>query len=273
MAYGINVDSRLLNSPLRRRPNVLIGQKPRSTDLSLLESYTSRTDPRLPGALHIAQGAFQCVIAGAEPGQSPVELSARLRETLPKPPPPVFLLLHRGESVEDALTLTRPVRAAQIAEVVAEACAQRSIATAPVRPPARLSGHILIVEDNAVNQMIAARLSATLGLTSAVVPEGRAALKAAATQAFQLVLMDCQMPAMDGYEATRRLRQTPATSGIPIIAMTANAMKGDRELCLAAGMNDYISKPIRLDRLREVLSHYLPAASPVLDNSHTSDMT
>ena len=75
--------------------------------------------------------------------------------------------------------------------------------------------------------------------------------------------MDCQMPGMDGYEATRRLRQNPATAGIPIVAMTANAMKGDRELCLAVGMNDYISKPIGLDRLREVLSHYLPAASPV----------
>ena len=82
--------------------------------------------------------------------------------------------------------------------------------------------------------------------------------------------MDCQMPGMDGYEATRRLRQNPATAGLPIVAMTANAMTGDRELCLAAGMNDYVSKPIRLDRLREVLSHFLPAAAPVPENNGDS---
>ena len=218
-------------------------------------------DEALP---HVAEAAFHCVIAGAGPGQSLAELSARLRETLPTPPPPVFLLHHRGEFVVDDATLTRPVRAAQIAEVLAAAaCLPQSIPAVPVRPSVKLSGHVLIVEDNAVNQLLAARLTEALGLTSTVVTDGQASLEAAATQAFCLVLMDCQMPGMDGYEATRRLRQNAATAGIPIVAMTANAMKGDRELCLAAGMNDYISKPIRLDRLREVLSHYLPAASPV----------
>jgi len=213
---------------------------------------------------HVAAAAFDCVIAAAEPGESLSGLRARLEAILPTPPPPVFLLHHRGESIEDALTLTRPVRAAQIAEVlVAASCLPRSVAPAPLRPPARLTGHVLIAEDNAVNQMLASRLVRSLGLTAEVVTDGQAALEAAASQAFLLILMDCQMPGMDGYEATRRLRQCAATAEIPIVAMTANAMKGDRELCLAAGMNDYVSKPIRLDRLREVLSHYLPAASSV----------
>ena len=128
----------------------------------------------------------------------------------------------------------------------------------------------MIAEDNPVNQMLAQRLVVSLGLTATVVPDGHAALEAAASQEFRLVLMDCQMPGMDGYEATRRLRQNPATAELPIVAMTANAMKGDRELCLAAGMNDYVSKPIRLDRLHEVLSHFLPAAAPVPENNGDS---
>ena len=80
------------------------------------------------------------------------------------------------------------------------------------------------------------------------------------------MLMDCQMPGLDGYEATRRIRKMPGMQDFPVIAMTANAMKGDRELCLASGMNDYVSKPIRLDRLREVLSRYLPAAAQALQH-------
>jgi CheY-like chemotaxis protein len=112
-------------------------------------------------------------------------------------------------------------------------------------------------------------LVAALGLTSEVVPNGEAAVEALLTGRFLLVLMDCQMPGLDGYEATRRLRQLPQTKELPVVAMTANAMKGDRELCLAAGMTDYVSKPIRLERLREVLSRYLPAA-PVTLQSESS---
>jgi len=213
---------------------------------------------------HLATDRFQCVIAGNAPGQSPSELRDSLTDVLPSAAPPVFLLLHRGEIFDEAVSLTRPVRAAQVAEVlIAASCLSRSIAPAPKRPPVKLSGHVLIAEDNAVNQMLAVRLASALGLTAEVVSDGQAALEAASTLAFRLILMDCQMPGVDGYEATRRLRQRPATADIPIVAMTANAMKGDRELCLAAGMNDYVSKPIRLDRLREVLSRYLPAASPV----------
>ena len=211
---------------------------------------------------------YDCLIAGTSPGVSAASIRARLLPQLTEPAPPLFLVTHRGEVFDEAVaprvTLARPVRLSQIAEVlVAAACLPRRQVPAPVRPPARLAGHVLIAEDNAVNQMLAQRLVTSLGLTAEVVPNGAAALQAIAGRDFQVVLMDCQMPDVDGYEATRRLRRDPATATIPIIAMTANAMKGDRELCLAAGMNDYVSKPIRLDRLREVLSRYLQAAPPV----------
>jgi signal transduction histidine kinase/DNA-binding response OmpR family regulator len=207
---------------------------------------------------------FQCVIASFGPGETAPGIREAVAAFLPAPPPPVFLIHHRGEGIDEAVALTRPVRASQIAEVlVAAACIPRRIVPAPPRASARLSGHVLIAEDNPVNQMLAQRLAAALGLTSEVVTSGGAVLEAVAGRSFGLVLMDCQMPGMDGYEATRRLRQNPATAQLPVVAMTANAMKGDRELCLAAGMNDYVSKPIRMDRLREVLSRYLSAAGTV----------
>jgi signal transduction histidine kinase/DNA-binding response OmpR family regulator len=208
--------------------------------------------------------SFQCVIASMEAGESPAAIRESVSRFLPAPAPPIFLLHHRGEPVDEAMSLIRPVRASQIAELlVAAGSLPRRIVPAPQRSPARLSGHVLIAEDNPVNQMLAQRLAGALGLTSEVVTNGNAVLEAVAGRQFRLILMDCQMPGMDGYEATRRLRQSPATAQIPVVAMTANAMKGDRELCLAAGMNDYVSKPIRLDRLRDVLSRYLSAADPV----------
>lgn len=211
---------------------------------------------------------YDCIVAGSSPGLPTPTLRARLIPALATPPPPIFPLTNRGESTDgsaaSSFTLTRPVRASQIAELlVAADCLPRCDVPTPVRPPARLAGHVLIAEDNAVNQILAQRLVNALGLTSEVVPNGAIALQAIAERSFQAILMDCQMPDLDGYEATRRLRQNPATAAIPVIAMTANAMKGDRELCLAAGMNDYVSKPIRLDRLREVLSRYLDAAPKV----------
>ncbi len=215
-------------------------------------------------APHLAVNVFHCVIAGVPTSDVRDFLLSRLAA----PQPPIFFLFNRGDSIDEfsspGVSLTRPVRAAQIAELlVASSCLPRRNVPAPVRTPTRLAGHVLIAEDNAVNQMLAQRLVHALGLTAEVVPNGESALAALASRPFHLVLMDCQMPGLDGYETTRRLRQMPATQDLPIVAMTANAMKGDRELCLAAGMNDYVSKPIRLDRLREILSRYLPAATPV----------
>ncbi len=130
---------------------------------------------------------------------------------------------------------------------------------APAAPTATRGLHILLAEDNPVNQKVAAALLGKLGHTASVVGDGRAALAAAAGQAFDLILMDCQMPEMDGYEATRRLRggeAGPSAAVLPVIAMTANAMSGDREACLAAGMDDYLAKPFNRDDLIAILERW-----------------
>jgi len=123
-----------------------------------------------------------------------------------------------------------------------------------------LSGHVLLVEDNAVNRQVAQRLLALSGITYGVAENGQEAVDALDQGAFDAVLMDCQMPIMDGYTATRLRRQKEAGAGlarIPIIAMTANAMAGDREKCLNAGMDDYMSKPLNRARLEQTLRKWL----------------
>ncbi|MFQ5485384.1 MAG: response regulator, partial [Desulfobacterales bacterium] len=120
---------------------------------------------------------------------------------------------------------------------------------------------ILLAEDNMVNQKIALRvLEKKLGYHADVVTNGKEAIEQLERFDYDLVLMDCQMPEIDGYEATRIIRDLNSSvqkHDIPIIAMTANAMKGDREKCLAAGMNDYVAKPINVKKLAEIIEHYI----------------
>jgi signal transduction histidine kinase len=123
--------------------------------------------------------------------------------------------------------------------------------------PAR-GGRVLLVEDNALNQAFGRKLLERLGLTVEVAPNGAVAVEKVAAGGFDLVFMDCQMPVMDGYEATGHIRQLGGTcTGLPIIAMTAHAMPGDREKCLAAGMDDYIAKPVDGASLTAILNEWL----------------
>lgn len=117
---------------------------------------------------------------------------------------------------------------------------------------------VLVAEDNRVNQTVVRAMLLALGCHVDVVSNGREALAALNDRRYDLVLMDCQMPEMDGLEATTELRRREAVSGngyrVPVVAVTANALKGDRERCLLAGMDDYVSKPFKKERLQEVLA-------------------
>jgi len=120
---------------------------------------------------------------------------------------------------------------------------------------------VLLVEDNPINQEVACALLETLHCECTIAEHGRAALEIlSGERSFDLVLMDCQMPEMDGYEATRQIRARECQRGehIPIVALTANAMTGDRELCLAAGMDDFLSKPFQLHELSNMLGQWAP---------------
>jgi CheY-like chemotaxis protein len=125
----------------------------------------------------------------------------------------------------------------------------------------RSRDRILLAEDNPVNQKVALRLLEKLDFRVDVVGDGNAAVAAWATGHFDLILMDCQMPHMDGYEATREIRRREDGNGrIPIVALTAHAMKGDAEKCRAAGMDEYLTKPIDRERLDACLEQFLPRA-------------
>jgi two-component system, sensor histidine kinase and response regulator len=126
----------------------------------------------------------------------------------------------------------------------------------------RFTGRVLVAEDNAVNQRITLAQLARVGLQADVASNGVEALQAISQFPYDLVLMDCQMPEMDGYQATREIRhreQGSKRGHLHVVAMTANAMAGDREQCLAAGMDDYVAKPVRLEMLVEILGRYLPS--------------
>jgi len=127
--------------------------------------------------------------------------------------------------------------------------------------PARLDlhgAHALVVEDNPINQQVMLGQLAALGISADVAADGASALRAVEDRRYDVVLMDCQLPGLDGYETTRRLRRLE-TNGrrTPVGAVTANTGEGEREKCLAAGMDDYLAKPLRLEALRSILSRLL----------------
>ena len=123
--------------------------------------------------------------------------------------------------------------------------------------PGARAGRVLVAEDNVVNQKVVLRLLEKLGWEADLAENGREAVDALKHGEYAAILMDCQMPEMDGYEAAAQIRAMPApASSTPVIALTANATSEDRERCLASGMDDYLAKPIRPDALHETLERW-----------------
>ena len=160
--------------------------------------------------------------------------------------------------------LTLPARPSQLRALL-EPVGPDAGTAAPVPQQvvaAPMKARVLLAEDNAVNQKVALIMLKKFGIEADVVATGVEALDALVGVAYDLVLMDCQMPEMDGYEATRRIRERERGSRrLPVVAMTANAMVGDRERCLEAGMDDHIPKPVRVEALHRALSRWLPAGA------------
>jgi two-component system sensor histidine kinase/response regulator len=168
-----------------------------------------------------------------------------------------------------AAYLTKPVRVRELIDAVARVMSggprQWQMDTQPMitlnmltqsQAQQRYAGHVLLVEDNFVNQKVAVRFLERLGCTVEVASNGAEGVAACQERQFDIVLMDLQMPVMDGMTATRKIRAWETSGHIPIIALTANAMTGDRELCEAAGMDGYLTKPIEVERLRNVLAKF-----------------
>lgn len=117
--------------------------------------------------------------------------------------------------------------------------------------------NLLLVEDNPVNRTVVEAMLRSLGFTVSVVTDGAQAVRSAESLIFEAILMDCRLPVIDGYEATRQIRQLPGCADVPIIALTANALQGDREACLSAGMNDYLAKPFKRTDLQQILQRWV----------------
>lgn len=117
--------------------------------------------------------------------------------------------------------------------------------------------NVLLVEDNPVNQTVIEAMLRSLGFTVSIAADGAQAVRSAESLIFEAILMDCRLPIIDGYEATRQIRQLPGCDEVPIIALTANALQGDREACLAAGMNDYLAKPFKRNDLQQILQRWV----------------
>lgn len=221
---------------------------------------------------------YDFVLADCEmPGLGGIQLAEAILDNQAGPPPSLILTIpysQRRWSNESPMQgirglLAKPVRRQALLEILGDGAAagaaaprSESAATDELPPPAlSLAPSVLIVEDNLVNQRVAVRLVEKMGLRASVVQNGLEAIQAVQRENYDLVLMDCQMPEVDGFSATEEIRRMEGGgSRVPIIAMTANAMRGDREKCLASGMDDYISKPVGFEDLRVLVTRWLARA-------------
>ena len=215
-------------------------------------------------------------------------LAGRLRDHPSGAQVPIVLMTSLGGRVQAPLEaglidrmMTKPVKQSALFLCIQELVGTARAVTAPalaVRADTLRRMRVLLAEDNVVNQKLACRILEKLGAEITVADNGEAAITALTAARYDVVLMDCQMPVLDGYEATRRIRRGDAgaaASTVPIIALTAHALTGDRDRCIAAGMNDYLTKPIDPHALRSCLEELLSIGShrlpPMADVAAPSD--
>jgi CheY-like chemotaxis protein len=215
------------------------------------------------------------------PDMDGVTLAARIREAGHTLPLVLFTSLGRQENTTGlfAATLGKPLHQSQLLDtLVTLLSGTRATAAVPsVAKPKIDAGlaerhplRILLAEDNVVNQKLALRLLQQMGYRADVASNGIEAIECIQRQPYDVVLMDVQMPEMDGLEASRRITSRWQPHERPrIVAMTANAMQGDREECLAAGMDDYVTKPIRVEALVQALWSAAPRGAASIDRGHT----
>ena len=236
-----------------------------SEGLSLLRA---RTEAQAPVRL--------VVVDHLMPGVDGEGFAARARQEFGPAVPPIILASSSGGRVDRPelfhAVLWKPVPEARLVAEL-ERCLRPGVGgerptagPAPVPQFAAADGlpgpRVLLVEDNVVNQKVASKMLRRLSCRVDVAGNGLEAVEMAGRFTYDVVLMDCLMPELDGFGATRRIRETLDSARLPIVAMTANAMAGDREACLAAGMDDYITKPVDLASLEQVLLRWCPASAP-----------
>jgi len=224
------------------------------------------------------QGFGLAIIDGHMPGIDGFELAAQIKTDPRLASAIIMMLTSTGQSGDVARCrrlgiiayLLKPIRKSELLSAILSALGQRSADSAPdlvtryspQEAPRKL--RILVAEDNPVNQKVVLRMLEKMGHVPTIAANGREALAVLSSDSFDLVFMDVQMPEMDGLTATKSIREREKQTGLhlPIVAMTAHAMKGDRELCLEAGMDGYIAKPVSGKRIEEAIARILTSEPP-----------
>ncbi len=266
---------------LRGQRILLVEDNPTAQEIigSLLESLSHKVTVVSTGAEALAmlddpQTRFDLLfIDWRLPGMDGDEVARKVQEKFGKERPNIILITAYGReimehSIDDTYVdglLIKPLTPSLVNDAIVEAYGIRQPSAFDVkkRPPqeAQFVGNVLLAEDNEINRQVAVELLRHMGVQVDTASDGEQAVQAVERNRPDLVFLDIQMPVMDGYEAARRIRSLPGMADLPIYAMTANALVGDAEKSLAAGMDGHIAKPIDPDKLHEVLARHLPVRS------------
>jgi signal transduction histidine kinase/HPt (histidine-containing phosphotransfer) domain-containing protein len=247
-------------------------------------SVKAAMDSQTALELVAAEPPFDAVLLDLQlPGEMALTLAEEIRSRSAHPPLPILLLSNQRRRPEDSLMehpatvlVPKPIRPAQLLEALCQALSVRPSREkrAPVTPSldvtlaSRLPLRLLLADDNPINQKVGLSVLQKLGYRADLAANGLEVLKALEQKPYDLLFLDVQMPAMDGLEAAREICQRwPPDKRPCIVAMTGNALIGDREKCLAAGMDDYISKPVRVGELQAALERWGPARARKFDTA------